>query len=386
MRIIVSALFLLLLSPTWAMAQKDTWGETLIYTFCDGNSIEACYLFFHGPIEQKSVAQFRRFVEDGDIGSVVFNSPGGNLAAAFEIGRIIHKHGLATSVGQPWVSSFMVPNSNRKFSEYELEIPNLDYAVCYSSCVYAFLGGAPRDTSQESKIGIHRFSLAQGDLPGEGGLIVGQMQASEIIDYLNDVDVPTELFIVASGTDNNDLYILSDAEIETLKVINHGGFGPFVLAKKANEVVAQTESIGARGAIDLLRRVYVSCADGQIVISLLLEYDVGFVDGHASLQILTSDQLAPASVAANTWGREVYDRSDTLSVEAIRLKSSEHEGFYELVTYFDPQSLREFSDIGWFEVEVFAGAFMSSGGLQSADFVLSEVERVALHAVTRECF
>lgn len=100
-----------------------------------------------GYIHQPTVEAFRNKVTSNgaSYGIVYFNSAGGDLSAAEELGRLIRAKGYATQVG--------------KLTDDQTRIGR---GVCESACPIAFVGGKFRlidaDTGQ---LGIHRFYLAK---------------------------------------------------------------------------------------------------------------------------------------------------------------------------------------------------------------------------------
>lgn len=100
-----------------------------------------------GYIHKPTVEAFRAKVtnQGGDYGIVYFNSSGGDLSAAEELGRLIRAKGYATQIGK------LTPDQSQ-----------IGRGVCESACPIAFVGGKFRlldsDTGQ---LGIHRFYLAQ---------------------------------------------------------------------------------------------------------------------------------------------------------------------------------------------------------------------------------
>ena len=77
---------------------------------------------------------------DGVAGKIAvwLNSPGGNLFAGMELGRIIRKHGAGTHI-----------------IDHRTVLPG----QCYSACALAFLGGVSRFIDNAARYGVHRASL-----------------------------------------------------------------------------------------------------------------------------------------------------------------------------------------------------------------------------------
>jgi hypothetical protein len=71
------------------------------------------------------------------IGTILFNSPGGNLAEGIDIGTLIRSRGLATRVGAG--------------------------DECASACVYAFVGGVIREVEKGGRVGVHMATVEGWD-------------------------------------------------------------------------------------------------------------------------------------------------------------------------------------------------------------------------------
>lgn len=100
-----------------------------------------------GYIHQSTLEAFRKKVstKGGEYGIVYFNSAGGDLNAAEDLGRLIRAKGYATQIG--------------KLTEDQTQIGR---GVCESACPIAFVGGKFRllDTNT-GQLGVHRFYMAK---------------------------------------------------------------------------------------------------------------------------------------------------------------------------------------------------------------------------------
>ena len=129
--------------------------------------------------------------------AIWLNSPGGNLFAGMQIGRIIRRHGASTHIIN---SRTLLPGE------------------CYSACSLAFLGGVHRFNDNGARYGVHRASLGS---------------AAEDADRANDLSAAVESYIREMGVDArlldlwmkaapDQMYVLSRKEAEDLGVVtNH---------------------------------------------------------------------------------------------------------------------------------------------------------------------
>lgn len=122
------------------------------YQASAGNSYEATWIAAEGTITADTPQKFRDYLRKNGAegGKVFFNSPGGNLLAGLQLGRILRDEGLAVSVGK----TMRDPDGFRE---------TLSAGVCASACAYAFLGGIDRYLFpngwklEDNKIGFHQF-------------------------------------------------------------------------------------------------------------------------------------------------------------------------------------------------------------------------------------
>lgn len=125
---------------------------------------------------------------------IVFNSPGGSVGTAIQLGRMIRAAGLDT-----------------------LQIRQLQ---CASACSLAFLGGVRR-VAETGSIGVHRasFDMNSGMSADEA---VAQIQAgtAQVMAYMTEMGVDPKLMQVALSYDRSDMRYLSASEMADLRVTN----------------------------------------------------------------------------------------------------------------------------------------------------------------------
>ena len=102
--------------------------------------------------------------------AIWLNSPGGNLFAGMQLGRIIREHGATTHIIN---SATLLPGE------------------CYSACALAFLGGVYRFNDNGARYGVHRASLPVQRATGERDL--GQDLSPAIESYVREMGVDARL-------------------------------------------------------------------------------------------------------------------------------------------------------------------------------------------------
>lgn len=167
------------------------------------------YIYLDGEIDAAAPQRLSQALSKVQRGAIFisFNSPGGNLFAGMELGRIIRKYGASTDIAM---------RGSKEFQDQP--------GVCFSACSLAYLGGSFRYAHKGSAYGVHRVSSASG--PKVTDLDVGQILSATIVSYLREMGADPGLFdlMVKAGADN--IYLLSAQEAKDLHVVNNGRMPP----------------------------------------------------------------------------------------------------------------------------------------------------------------
>lgn len=147
----------------------------------------------------EDISRFVRAQQKNDARIVVFNSPGGNVSAAMQIGRTIRLLGLDA------------------FQIRQME--------CASACALAFVGGVIRYADPGS-IGVHRSSFSSGAQLGRDEAVARvQEGTADILAYLREMGVDPSLLEFALRYDQTDMRYLSKSEMKSLGVTTFDGSG-----------------------------------------------------------------------------------------------------------------------------------------------------------------
>lgn len=196
---------------------------------------ENTWIAAEGIITDDTLRRFREFLENTLVykeNRIEFNSPGGNLYAAFELGRIIRSLGNETTVGK----TLLLANP-----DYSMDVIERVGAVCFSACAYAFLGGEKRFFSDAVSFGVHRFGSSSFDIPGD----LAQSVSSDIARYLEEMGVDQRLFQSASrAAFEDDIYIIGVPLAQEFQVI----FDPSIRSSRF-EISLLGENIVANSTI-----------------------------------------------------------------------------------------------------------------------------------------
>ena len=138
------------------------------------------FIYLEGFIDTGATARLERTIVREKIGSAVvyFDSPGGHLVEAMNLGRLIRRRGYVTSVDARPTGGVQRPGR------------------CYSACPIAFAGGVRRSLGTGSVLGVHRAenSVPVPDEAAFQGVVTGQLK-----DYLTAMGVSPEFVTIMSG-------------------------------------------------------------------------------------------------------------------------------------------------------------------------------------------
>lgn len=167
--------------PTQVAAQERWYGNFLF------SPEFPTVLFLNGPIQAGAIANFRKALREHDSTILVLNSPGGSVSEGLEISAIVNDRGIET----------LIP----------------DTADCASACSFIFFAGNPRTV--RGRLGVHQFASTTDRTESLNVTeTVTQDIAAKIIDYLNEFDTPSKVFVRMYETPPQEMYWFSRREIE----------------------------------------------------------------------------------------------------------------------------------------------------------------------------
>lgn len=175
-----------------AQANAELRYETVVAD--DGTKI----LFISGEFEHEETgAAFLAEVLLHQPDLVTFDSPGGNIAAAMRLGRLIRSQNL--------------PTAQTRHSE------------CASACALAFFGGIVR-FAETGSIGVHKSSFAPDvQLDKDTAVSAVQSMTADIVDYLIEMGISPALLSLSLRYEDWDMRYLSHSEMLELGIVTTGG-------------------------------------------------------------------------------------------------------------------------------------------------------------------
>src|SRR6266850_5427735 len=136
------------------------------------------------------------------IKTVALNSPGGSVADALTMGRLIRERKFATEV---------------EAGKY-----------CASSCPLVFAGGVERRAGSKATIGVHQVaaisSAANG--PPRDEMSVAQNISARCQRYLGDMGVNLQVWVHAMETPHDKLFVFKPEELKSLNLVTTAPVSP----------------------------------------------------------------------------------------------------------------------------------------------------------------
>lgn len=185
--------------------------KPMAFGFYDEHSGNAStrYILARGVITKSTPSEFLSFykglsrTEDHIPTDIWFHSPGGDLAAGLEFGRIIRRIRLSTLVGG-------------EYTRFPGTITVVKSSHCFSACAWAFLGGRVRVVAEDYSLGVHQFQTGKN----QGTEAGAQLTMAILAAYLDEMRVNRRLLDLAATTSANDITHLTADEARALNVDN----------------------------------------------------------------------------------------------------------------------------------------------------------------------
>jgi hypothetical protein len=139
---------------------------------------------------------------------ICFNSPGGDIKGAIRLGQLIRDLNLDTCT-EPYYDR-VIPGT---LGEQETFVND---AICASACLFALVGGVNRFVERTSRIGVHQFYSANGNI-GDGST---QTIIVALASYLERMGIDRSLLDIASLIPPQDILWLTPKQLQKFRVDN----------------------------------------------------------------------------------------------------------------------------------------------------------------------
>jgi hypothetical protein len=152
------------------------------------------------------------------IRTVALNSPGGSVADALAMGRLIRDKKFATEV---------------EAGKY-----------CASSCSLVFAGGVERRAGDKATIGVHQVAAirsATGGPPGDE-MSVAQNISARCQRYLGDMGISMQVWVHAMETPHDKLFMFKPDELKALNIVTAAPASAPVATPSSSPMPTKTRS------------------------------------------------------------------------------------------------------------------------------------------------
>lgn len=176
-----------------------------------GNCAGCEWVSAEGEITRDSYKRFAEFSKGKLTPTVYFDSPGGSLAGGLLLGETLRKLDVATGIG-------------KTVAQIDGRSHELKPGSCLSACAFAFMGGKARNIPVGSRLGVHQFYNAiamtrpQEKVFSAIDVSNDQIVTGLILEFVMRMGVDANVVQLASKTAPADMYVLSAAEADALKV------------------------------------------------------------------------------------------------------------------------------------------------------------------------
>jgi len=160
-------------------------------------------IYATGPIESNTSGELEAFVKTNGIKSavVLFNSPGGSLADALELGKTIRALGFSTGIAS--------------FRDGKM----IQEGICASACAYAFAGGVYRYYGGgNTHLGLHQFYSQENVISNK----TSQEVSGILVAFLQAMGVDARAFSISSLAGPDAMVWLSAEDAFRLSFSNNG--------------------------------------------------------------------------------------------------------------------------------------------------------------------
>jgi hypothetical protein len=132
------------------------------------------------------------------IRTVVLNSPGGSVADALIMGRLVRERKLATEV---------------EAGKY-----------CVSSCPLVFAGGIERRAGDKATIGVHQVAAmpSSPERPPRDEMGIAQNISARCVQYLDEMGISLQVWVHAMETPHHSLFVFKPDELKSFNLVTTG--------------------------------------------------------------------------------------------------------------------------------------------------------------------
>lgn len=248
------------------LSATATAAEMAFRTASHGGTSGDSWIVAEGEIVRSTPSRFREFLKREGISrgaryEVYLHSPGGNLIASIELGKMIRDYGFGTRVARsvplPWSRPSLI---------FEID----EEGRCFSACAFAFLGGHWRIANARS-LGVHQHYTADA-LMDVGAkkfsaldLSAQQKVAGMLAEYIAQMGVDGRFLTRAASAGPNEIYLFDAVEMAEYAITwNDAEYSDWRIEPYESGVIAVSER---RNKTDV---VALYCTEPEALMLLLV--------------------------------------------------------------------------------------------------------------------
>jgi len=309
------ALIILLLASNPSWAKDDNYGAVdtpmkFVLAGNGGNCSGCEWTSAIGVIDQSTPGKFEEYYKKNPYPiTVMLHSPGGNLMAGMELGRIFRKYKIPVDIAE-----------TQKETDPENHFEKTAPGICASACAYAFLGGVSRLIENGSRIGFHQFygnpktvEANTGSVSVEGyTLSADQIISGVIAEYIAEMGVDERVLSIASIAGKNDVITPNAKDLEILKVITNNDIGSLQIELFGNGIGAYRK-YSSDEILDV-RKISTYCIGSQK--QAIVEFDSDESGGDATTMLSMINKIG--------FSIEGQQADDSIPKSNVLIKTSDH--------------------------------------------------------------
>lgn len=229
------------------LAAVTTSARALEYRqgYSGGNCSTCAWIAADGEIKEGDAEALIKFIAANEIdyqNLIIINSPGGNVAAAIELGTLLRKRGMRVIVGQ--TTEEEVEGADRTIQVYRA-------GSCASACVFVLMGGVEREIAEGSQVGVHQFAPPADELASLASITSStQSIVAALQGYAIKMGVNPAVLTLASATAPEDMIWLEPREMERLNLLTSRNFlkmAEWSLRPAGSQLLARAEQEQTNG-------------------------------------------------------------------------------------------------------------------------------------------
>ena len=220
MRKIFDISFALAFLPSLVLATPQTPMKFESFQPCRGSaSFCGVRILASGVIEATSHRKLAAFIAKAQkdelppLITIMFDSPGGDVAGGVALGQFIRSRGYDTALERDIEEEVTIDPSSKASPVRKIAINTM----CASACSLAFFGGRVRSMTTDARLGVHQFYSGTG---GDIGDSATQFTMTKLSLYLEDMGVDRRILDFASSARPSGMFWVPDTLGRELKIDN----------------------------------------------------------------------------------------------------------------------------------------------------------------------